>query len=173
MNLKRFWTFILTVLLLTVSTVPTYAAYKVSARGESFIKQNEQLSLKAYRDASGWSIGYGHHSKSVRCGQVISKSQAERYFREDMTVVNKTINKLLENKKQRFSQEFIDGLGDLLFNCGEGSVRRSNFYARLQRCRKNNRKDLEYACAAVRHHAISAKGHIERRKKTSKMMTSA
>ena len=172
MNLKRFWTFILTVLLLVVST-PLYATYKVSARGESFIKQNEQLSLKAYRDVSGWSIGYGHHSKSVRSGQVISKSQAERYFREDMVVVNKTINKLLKNKKQRFSQEFIDGLGDLLFNCGEGSVRRSNFYARLQRCRKNNRKDLEYACAAVRHHAISAKGHIERRKKTSKMMTSA
>ena len=172
MNLKRFWTFILTVFLLTVSA-PLYATYKVSVRGESFIKQNEQLSLKAYRDASGWSIGYGHHSKLVRCGQVISKSQAERYFREDMTVVNKTINKLLENKKQRFSQEFIDGLGDLLFNCGEGSVRRSNFYARLQRCRKNNRKDLEYACAAVRNHAISTKGHIERRKKTSKMMTSA
>ena len=171
MNLKRFWTFILTVLLLTVSTT-SYAAYKVSPRGESFIKQNEQLSLKAYRDASGWSIGYGHHSKSVRGGQVISRTQAERYFREDMAVVNKTINKLLENKKQRFSQEFIDGLGDLLFNCGEGSVRRSNFYARLQRCRKNNRKDLEYACAAVRHHAISANGHIERRKKTSKMMIS-
>lgn len=170
MNLKSFWTVILTVLLLVVSTVPTYATYKVSAQGESFIKRNEGLSLKAYRDAGGWSIGYGHHSKSVRPGQVISKAQAERYFAQDMVIINQTINKLLAGKPHKFSQKFIDGLGDLLFNCGENSVRRSKFYARLGRCR--NDKEMKYVCAAVRSHAVRSTGHVERRKKTLAMMIS-
>lgn len=170
MNLKSFLTVILTASLMFFFQSPVFAAYKVSPQGELFIKRNEGLSLKAYRDAGGWSIGYGHHSKSVRPGQVISKTQAERYFAEDMVIINNAINKLLAGKPHKFSQKFIDGLGDLLFNCGENSVRRSKFYARLGRCR--NDKDLKYVCAAVRSHAVRATGHVERRKKTLAMMIS-
>ena len=170
MNLKSFLTVILTASLLFLFQSPVFGAYKVSPQGESFIKRNEGLSLKAYPDAGGWSIGYGHHSKSVRPGQVISKAQAERYFAEDMVIINNAINKLLKGKKRQFSQKFIDGLGDLLFNCGEGSVRRSKFYARLGRCR--NDKDLKYACVAVRHHVVRSTGHVERRKTTFVMMIS-
>lgn len=170
MNLKSFLTVILTASLMFFFQSPVFGAYKVSPQGESFIKRNEGLSLKAYPDAGGWSIGYGHHSKSVRPGQVISKAQAERYFAEDMVIINQTINKLLAGKPHKFSQKFIDGLGDLLFNCGENSVRRSKFYARLGRCR--NDKDLKYVCAAVRSHAVRAAGHVERRKKTLAMMIS-
>ena len=170
MNLKSFLTVILTASLMFFYQASVFCAYKVSQQGESFIKRNEGLSLKAYRDAGGWSIGYGHHSKSVRPGQVISKAQAERYFAEDMVIINQTINKLLAGKPHKFSQKFIDGLGDLLFNCGENSVRRSKFYARLGRCR--NDKDLKYVCAAVRSHAVRAAGHVERRKKTLAMMIS-
>ena len=74
-------------------------------------------------------------------------------------------------------QDFIDGLGSLIYNCGERGVTLTKFYDRLQKCRydKNgagniNTNDLRYAIAAVKTDRISAKGHIERRYNEHLMM---
>lgn len=162
--------FILIFVFIIFSTIAN--AYNLSNFGKENIKKNESCQLTAYWDSNGWSIGYGHHSKEVKKGQKISQSKANYYFNKDIEWVNISINRLINELpvKHNFSQSFIDGLGDLIYNCGEYGVKSSEFYKRLQKCRKNNRKDLEFSIVAVKNCRISSKGHIERRYNTYKMM---
>ena len=146
--------------------------YSVSNKGKEFIKENEKCVLTAYWDSNGYSIGYGHHGSDVRKGMKISKTQANKYFNNDIATVNAAINRLIDNLpiKHKFSQGFIDGLGDLIYNCGEGGVKTSEFYKRLMRCRKNNKNDLLFCVAAVKTLRVSCPGHKTRRYNTHKLM---
>ena len=45
--------------------------YTISKDGITMIKDFEKCALTAYRDAGGWSIGYGHHTKDVKEGMSI------------------------------------------------------------------------------------------------------
>lgn len=146
--------------------------YSISNKGLEYIKKYEKCSLTAYWDSNGYSIGYGHHGKDVKRGMKISKSQADKYFREDIKWVNEAINRLLNSLpvKHKFSQNFIDGLGDLIYNCGEGGVCNSEFYKRLKNCRKNNKNDMNFTIAAIKNMKITSPGHIERRYNTHKNM---
>ena len=72
---------------------------------------------------------------------------------------------------------FIDGLGDLIYNCGERGVTLSVFWERLQKCRYDrnepgfiNKNDLNFTIAGVKTSRISAKGHVPRRYDAHKMM---
>lgn len=147
-------------------------AYEVSNNGKKLIKEYEKCSLIAYWDSNGYSIGYGHHKKYVRKGMKISKKQAEELFNKDIYEVNKSINRLIGSLpvKHKFSQNFIDGLGDLIYNCGESGVKNSEFYNRLKRCRKNNKSDLEFTIAAVKNLRCKDKGNKIRRYNTHKLM---
>lgn len=147
-------------------------AFSVSNSGKQMIKQHENCKLTAYWDKNGYSIGYGHHKSYVHKGMTISKKQAEYFFNKDIEEVNKSIDKLISALpvKHKFSQNFIDGLADLIYNCGEGSVRNSEFYKRLKRCRKNNKADLEYSIAAVKTLKCSDKGNKIRRYNVHKLM---
>ena len=50
---------------------------RISEEGKQLIRDFEGLRLSAYRDAVGvLTIGYGH-TKSVRPGQVITRTEAE------------------------------------------------------------------------------------------------
>lgn len=162
---------LITIILFSLSIINCFA-YGISNVGKESIKKYETCQLTAYWDSDGYSIGYGHHSKEVKKGQKISQSKANYYFNKDIEQVNISINRLINELpvKHKFSQSFIDGLGDLIYNCGEYGVKSSEFYKRLMRCRKNNRKDLEFSIAAVKNCRISSKGHIERRYNTYKMM---
>ena len=76
--------------------------------------------------------------------------------------------------KVKFKQGFINGLGDLIYNCGEGGVKSSTFYKRLCNCRISkgqiNKKDFDYTLAAVKSCRVSQRGHIVRRIETYNMM---
>lgn len=146
--------------------------YKISNNGKNIIKKHESCKLTAYWDSNGWSIGYGHHSKNVYKGMIISKEYANKLFNEDIKNVNKSINRLLSNIKIKhdYSQNFIDGLGDLIYNCGENGVKKSEFYNRLKRCRKNNINDFNYTIAAVKTLRVSHPGHKQRRYFIHKLM---
>ncbi len=50
-----------------------------------FIKHEEGLRLKSYKDGGGvWTIGWGHTGAGVKKGQTISHEQAEEFLRHDM-----------------------------------------------------------------------------------------
>lgn len=161
-----------TIILITLFSVNGFAKYQISNYGKEYIKSYEKCVLTAYWDSNGYSIGYGHHGSDVKKNMVITKSKANAFFNEDIKWVNSAINRLIDNLpvKHNFSQGFIDGLGDLIYNCGEQGVIDSEFYNRLKRCRKNNQNDLNFTIAAVKTMKIKFKGNIRRRYTTHKMM---
>lgn len=148
--------------------------YALSKKGKDFIKRHETCKLRAYNDPDRFrrSIGWGHQLRPNEHFEQITMAKADELFDKDIKWVNDAINRILSKADRRFeySQGFIDGLGSLIYNCGERGVTLTKFYDRLCNCRydKNgvgniNKNDLYYAIAAVKSDRISAKGHIERR----------
>ena len=152
--------------------------YSISKDGIEMIKDFEKCHLTAYPDAGGWSIGYGHHTKDVTEGMKITKKQADKYFEEDIKKFTASVNRLIKNLpyEYEFSQGFIDGLFSLVYNCGEGGVKKSVFYQRLLKCRVTNgvmnESDFNFTVAGVKSSRITCKGHIDRRYKEHLMMLS-
>ena len=143
--------------------------YRISTK-----EREEDCKLTAYWDTNGYSIGYGHHGKDVSNGQVITIEQAEELFKKDIVWVNTAINSLLSPFPYNFSQDFIDGLGSLIYNCGEGGVRKTEFYARLNRCRFHdngiNQSDYDYTLSAVKKANITCQTHVKRRQREYNLM---
>ena len=152
--------------------------YTISTNGKNFIKKHETCKLTAYWDSNGYSIGWGHHAKDVYKGMKISKAQANKYFDKDIKEVEKAANRIINSLpyKYKFSQNFFDSLCSLVYNCGEGGVKSTNFYKRLKSCRVKNGKmnmaDFNFTVAAVKTSKISAPGHKERRLNEYKLMSS-
>ena len=150
--------------------------YTISNNGKNFIKKHETCKLIAYWDSNGYSIGWGHHSKDVYKGMKISQTQANKYFDKDIKEVEKAANRIIRSLpyKYKFSQNFFDSLCSLVYNCGEGGVKSTNFYKRLKLCRvkngKMNMNDFNFTIAAVKTSKISAPGHKERRLNEYKLM---
>ena len=156
-------------------------SYKISKIGKDFIKKHETCVLKAYNDPDPKrrSVGWGHQIRPGENLEHITKAKADELFEKDVQWVNDAINRLIKQNNQNFiyTQGFIDGLGSLIYNCGEHGVTMTEFYNRWQKCRydKNepngiNMKDWLYTIAAVKTSRISAPGHIERRYNEHKMM---
>lgn len=172
---KIFTTFIF----LIVSLMNSHA-YTISEFGKKQIMQRESCSLTVYKDNTGYSIGYGHRLKNGENYKKISKAKAEQLFMEDIKSVEASVNRLLKNVKFKPSQNFIDGLADLVYNCGETGVKKSEFYKRLLKCRvkdgKVNPNDLNFTVAAVKTMRLPAvhtglqKGVAKRRYETHKLM---
>lgn len=163
--------------MLFLSTINIFGK-TISNSGKKFIKDQEKCALTAYWDSNGYSIGWGHHGSDVKKNMKITKAQANKYFNEDIKVIEAAANRLIDNLpyKYNFSQKFFDGLCSLVYNCGEGGVQRSEFYKRLKKCRvkngKINKNDLEFSIAGVKTSRISCKGHISRRYDEHKLMLS-
>ena len=156
-------------------------SYKISKVGKDFIKKHETCVLKAYNDPDPKrrSVGWGHQIRPGENLEHITKAKADELFEKDVQWVNDAINRLIQQNNQNFiyTQGFIDGLGSLIYNCGERGVTMTEFYNRWQKCRydKNepsgiNMKDWLYTIAAVKTSRISAPGHIQRRYNEHKMM---
>lgn len=144
--------------------------YKISEKGKQFIIKYEKCHLKSYPDlGGGYTIGYGHHTKDIKANMTISKNQAEKYFDKDIRETEEYARYLIKRLpyKYSFSQEFFDGLCDLIYNAGIGAVRNSIFYDRLQKCRVVNgaihKQDYEFTIAAVKNLNAPYKGHKIRR----------
>ena len=144
----------LTVFILLVVCVINANAYTISSKGKKQIMLRESCSLIVYKDNTGYSIGYGHRLKKGENYKKISKTKAEQLFKEDIKSVEASVNRILKDIKFKPTQDFIDGLADLVYNCGEAGVKKSEFYKRLCRCRvkngKVNQNDLNYTVAAVK-----------------------
>lgn len=103
---------------------------KTSNKGIELIKSHEGFREKAYKCPAGiWTIGYGH-TKGVKSGDVITKSQGEAYLREDLNDAETAVNdQLLKLNQNRF-----DALVSFVFNVGVGNFKRSTL---LKKARAN------------------------------------
>ena len=159
-------------------TMASAKSYVISDAGIEMIKEFEKCVLTAYPDAGSWSIGYGHHGSDVYEGMKITQTQADNYFKKDIQKCEASIKRLLNALpyEYEFSQGFIDGLFSLVYNCGEGGVRRSVFYQRLMKCRVKNgimdESDFNYTVAGVKSSQVTCKHHVERRYQEHLMMLS-
>lgn len=85
------------------------------------IKRFEGVRLMAYRDAVGvWTIGYGH-TKGVKAGQCITRSQAEAFLISDLAPVEKAV--AAYDKIYHWTQAQFDALCSFAFNLGTGSIK--------------------------------------------------
>ena len=154
--------------------------YSISDSGKQFIKDHEKLRLKAYDDPSPTkqSIGWGHQIKKGENYTEITEQKANEIFEDDIELVNASINRLLKktNPNFKYTQNFIDGLGSLIYNCGEYGVSTTDFYKRLLKCREDNSEDninesdLNFTLAAVKTSKVFCKGHKIRRQNEYEMM---
>ena len=151
-------------------------SYSISFSGQLFTKRYEKCKLTSYWDGNGYTIGWGHHLLKGENYRRISQAKANELFRKDIQKTNASINRLLKRfeGKVKFKQGFINGIGDLIYNCGEGGVMKSDFYKRLKSCRvrngKMNSNDFAYTVAGVKTCRISAPGHKDRRYAEHKLM---
>lgn len=155
--------------------------YRMSKAGLEFIKSKEVCVLHAYNDPDPKrrSVGWGHQIQPGEKLEHITQAKADELFEKDIEWVNDAINRLISQNDKRFvyTQGFIDGLGSLIYNCGERGVTLTEFWRRWQACRYDklqpgyiNKNDLNYAIAAVKTSRISAPGHVERRYDEHKLM---
>ena len=167
----------LILLLFLINSIQVFS-YSISKNGKKFIKDHETCVLTAYWDSNGYSIGWGHHGSDVKKNMKITKAQANKFFNNDIKIIEDAANRLIKDLpySYKFSQNFFDGLCSLIYNCGEGGVKKSEFYKRLKNCRIKNKKinqgDLNYSIAGVKTSRISAPGHKSRRYDEHKLMLS-
>lgn len=99
---------------------------KVSDAGVSFIKAHEGLSLDAYPDGQGWSIGYGHHGNDVYYGLTITEALADQLLKSDLEKFENAVEGMLDLPA---TQEEFDALVSYAYNCGVGALRQSQLLA--------------------------------------------
>jgi lysozyme len=87
---------------------------RLSDNGRKLIQGFEGLSLKAYKDADGYSIGYGHFG--AKPGDVITREQADKLFDQDAVKYETAVSLTTPNATQ---QQF-DAMTSLAYNIGTG-----------------------------------------------------
>lgn len=105
---------------------------KTSPNGIKFIKHEEGVVLRAYRDQVGvLTIGVGHTGNDVWEGKVISESEAEYLLSKDLEWCEKMVNAYGEHYK--WTQNEFDALVSYTFNTGNiGKLLNYGNYTRHQ-----------------------------------------
>lgn len=112
---------------------------KISQKGLDLIKKYEGCELTAYKpvpDEPGWTIGFGHHSPSVKQGMTITMAIAEQLLKEDLAKFEKVVN----NIGVRLRQHEFDALVCICYNIGEGNFNSSTLRKKVI---EKSRKDAE------------------------------
>lgn len=84
----------------------------LSPAGKNLIKGFEGLSLTAYPDAAGYSIGYGHFGANP--GDVITREEADRLFDRDVAKFELAVSTIVP----RATQAQFDAMTSLAYNIG-------------------------------------------------------
>lgn len=88
----------------------------------------EKFSLEAYQDKKGvWTVGWGH-TKDVKAGMKVTRSQAETFFSQDAVECGEAVEKLVKVKLD--DNEFA-ALVSLSFNIGLKAVEDSQLLKKL------------------------------------------
>jgi lysozyme len=96
----------------------------LSANGLDLLKREEGLLLKPYKDAGGYSIGYGHFIKPDEAAlmQGIDQAKAEALLLSDIAWAVKAVNRYVTYS---ITQNQFDALVDFVYNEGETAFRKS------------------------------------------------
>ncbi len=122
---------------------------KISQDGINLIKRFEGCKLTAYRDSVGvWTIGYGH-TKNVKRGDVISEYQAELFLKQDLTNVERELNKI----SSLLTQRKYDALCSWVFNLGIGNFNSST----MKKYIMARRSDIDITDQLIRWHNAGGK----------------
>lgn len=112
---------------------------KTSENGKRIIKEFEGFRANAYPDpgtgGAPWTIGWGH-TRGVKKGDKITKSQAEKFLTEDLKGPERTITNKV---KVHLTQNQFDALASFIFNLGSGNFESSTLLKKL------NKKDYKGA----------------------------
>lgn len=79
----------------------------------AFVKTTEGCQLSAYRDAEGFSIGYGHFG--VEEGDICTQAQADEWLQQDLSRVAEAVNRAVT---RGLKQGQFDALCDFAYNVG-------------------------------------------------------
>lgn len=97
---------------------------KPSEKAYELIKQFEGLQLRAYKAIPSekyYTIGYGHYSKDIRKGQLITQNQAEQFLHQDVA----DFAQKLATDCPNLEQNQYDALISLIYNIGWYNFRHS------------------------------------------------
>jgi lysozyme len=111
---------------------------KLSESGKNLIKGFEGLSLTAYKDADGYSIGYGHFGAVP--GETITRARADELFDQDVRKFETAVSYTTPSA----TQAQFDAMVSLAYNIGTGGFA-SSTVARL-----HNMGDFQGAADAFR-----------------------
>lgn len=94
-------------------------AFKIGEKGLDLIKSFESLSLKAYKGPGEayYTIGYGHYNKDVKATDVITKKEAEKLLKSDLSYAVSKVNSYA-CPKYKLNQNQFDALVSYLYNRG-------------------------------------------------------
>lgn len=92
---------------------------QLSDNGRKLIQSFEGLSLTAYPDAEGYSIGYGHYGANK--GDTISREEAEQLFKQDIAKYETAVSLTTPDATQ---QQF-DAMTSLTYNIGTAGFAKS------------------------------------------------
>lgn len=158
------------------------AKRSVSDKGIMFIMQNEGLLQQAVWDVNGISVGWGHKINSsdpkwlrdFKIGQWISVTIANELFANDIkNFLNPSLRYVLRDLEdsgvdtKKFSQGFVDGMADMIYNCGLKGMMTTDFYYTLKK------GHIDKAISLVPSTRVYCDGHKSRREKTYQMMVEA
>lgn len=148
----------------------------ISEKGMRFIKETEQFSAQGYWDVNGVTLGWGHKInksdpkwlQNKKVGDWISRKDADELFEKDMNeFINPSLVRItdeLSANKIYISQDVIDGMASLIYNCGEYGFKTTKCYQLFKKGKINK------AIACVANTKISCEGHKERRKNEQALM---
>lgn len=120
----------------------------LSPTGRAWLKGHEGLSLVAYRDGNGYSIGYGHHGAYE--GQRITRAEAEALFDRDVALHERAVSQALTRPT---TQAQFDALVSFSYNVGSAGMASST----VVREHNQGRPDL---AAAAFDLWIKSKGEV-------------
>lgn len=100
----------------------------LSLRGRDTLIQLEGYSATPYRDAAGWSIGFGHFIKPGESFTSITRDQALQLLAEDVHQAANVVNTLV---RVPLTQAQFDALVCFVYNIGAGAFRRSTLLREL------------------------------------------
>jgi len=96
---------------------------KTSQNGIDLIKKVEGFSATKYKDAAGFSIGYGHFIKPGENLTRITEAKGEELLRQDIATAENAINRLVNAP---ISQNQFDACVSLTYNIGVGGFQKSS-----------------------------------------------
>ena len=86
------------------------------------LKRDEGLRLEAYPDGDGYSIGYGHHSQTLKAGETCTETDAEVWLERDIETAIIDAKTLAGAAWDELNDTRRNVLINMAYNMGRGTL---------------------------------------------------